>query len=384
MAFLRNRAVNWINLHSAIQALAQGMGGAFVLVFLLRAGISLPASLCAFSLLFVARFSIRPWVLVAAKRVGLKPLIIAGCLGMGAEYLVVATVRGLDWSLLAYCLVGALGGTFYWTCYHAYFALIGDNEHRGHQISASVALSTIVGIAAPLLGAWALLRGGPWLAFGAAGAVQALAALPLIAMPNLYVQETAPRAYRAAAVGAWLFAADGWFAATYEVVWAAALYYSLDESLSAYGGALAIAALVGAVSGLFLGRHIDRGHGQRSLAIAFLAVAVTLIVRSLSLGTPWLAVAANAMSAVATCLLRPAQMSPIYNLAKHSPCALRFNIAAEGGWDTGCFLGCLAAAALIAQGVPLAQVIPLGFLGWGVQLVLLSRLYARNDAASVS
>jgi len=366
MAFLRNRAVNWINLHSAIQALAQGMGGAFVLVFLLRAGVSLPASLCAFALLFVARFSIRPWVLVAAKRVGLKPLIIAGTLGIGAEYLVVATVRGLDWSLLAYCLVAALGGTFYWTCYHAYFSLLGDNEHRGHQISASVALSTVVGIAAPLLGAWALLHGGPWFAFGAAGAVQALAALPLFTMPNLYVQETAPRAYRAAVVGTWLFAADGWFAATYEVVWAAALFYSLDQSLSAYGGALAIAALVGAVSGLLLGRHIDRGHGQRSLGIAFLAVAVTLIARSLSVGTPWLAVAA------------------IYNLAKHSPCALRFHIAAEGGWDAGCLLGCLAAAALIAQGVPLSQVIPLGFLGWAVQLVLLSRLYARSDAASAS
>ena len=55
MAFLRNRAVNWLNLHSGIHALANGMGGVFVLVFLLRAGISIPASLCAMALIVAAR-----------------------------------------------------------------------------------------------------------------------------------------------------------------------------------------------------------------------------------------------------------------------------------------------------------------------------------------
>ena len=60
MAFLRNRSINWINLHSGIQALAQGMGGVFVLVFLLRAGVSIAATLCAMALIFAARFAIRP------------------------------------------------------------------------------------------------------------------------------------------------------------------------------------------------------------------------------------------------------------------------------------------------------------------------------------
>jgi len=78
MAFLRNRAVNWINLHSGIQALAQGMGGVFVLAYLLRAGVSVPASLCAMALIFAARFAIRPAVVPAAARLGLKPLLIFG------------------------------------------------------------------------------------------------------------------------------------------------------------------------------------------------------------------------------------------------------------------------------------------------------------------
>ena len=85
MAFLRNRSINWINLHTGIQALAQGMGGLFVLVFLLRAGVSIPASLCAMALIFVGRFGIRPLVIASARRFGLKPLVIAGSRAWGSD-----------------------------------------------------------------------------------------------------------------------------------------------------------------------------------------------------------------------------------------------------------------------------------------------------------
>jgi len=380
MAFLRNRSVNWLNLHSGIHALAQGMGGVFVLVFLLRAGVSVPATLCAMALILAARFVTRPAVLVSAKRWGLKPLVVAGNLVIALEYPLLAEVHGIDESLLAYCLVSALGNTFYWTTYHAYFALLGDSEHRGHQISAGVGLSAVVGIVAPLIGAWALLTVGPRLAFGAVGVVQALAAVPLLFTPNVPVQRAALGAFRASFQGIGLFVSDGWFAVTYVLVWQIGLFYSLGESLSAYGGAMAFAALVGAVSGLLLGRQIDAGHGRRAVVLALSVVAVTLTLRALSLDTPWLAFTANALGALATCLQVPAQMTPVYNLAKASPCALRFSIAAEGAWDVGCMSGCLAAAALIAHGAPLSGVIPLGFLGLGGQLLLLLRYYARSSA----
>jgi hypothetical protein len=380
MAFLRNRSINWINLHSGIQALALGMGGVFVLVFLLRAGVSIAATLCAMALIFATRFAIRPAVLIAARRWGLKPLVIAGNLVIALQYPLLAEVHGIDPALLAYCLIAALGDTFYWTSYHSYFALLGDDEHRGHQISANVALAAVVGIVAPLLGAFALGELGPRLAFGATGLVQALAAIPLFATPNVQVPRTAPGALRASLPGVGLFMADGWFAVSYVLVWQIALFLSVGASLAAYGGAMALAALVGAVSGLLLGRHIDAGHGRRAVAIAFSVVAVTLILRAVSVGTPWLAVAVNALSALASCLLGPAQMVPVYNLAKASPCALRFHVAAEGGWDIGCFSGCLVAAALVAQGATLSAVIALGFLGWAGQLVLLRRYYLRLAA----
>ena len=49
MAFLANDAVNRVNLHSGIQALAQNGGGVFLMVFLLRAHVSMPAAFLAFA-----------------------------------------------------------------------------------------------------------------------------------------------------------------------------------------------------------------------------------------------------------------------------------------------------------------------------------------------
>lgn len=381
MAFWRNRTVNLINLHYGIQALAQGMGGVFVFVFLLRAGLTVPAVLCTLTAILAGRFAMRPLVLVAARRSGLKPTLIFGTVSIAAQYPVLANVHGIGVWLLALCFISALGDTFYWSSYHAYFASLGDTEHRGHQIGAREALAAIVGIAAPLIGAWSLVSFGPRIAFGAVGVVQAFSALPFLGTRNVAVPPDAPGAFHAAFEGIALFAADGWFAAMYVVVWQIALFISLGESFAAYGGAMALSALVGAASGMLLGRHIDAGHGRRAVLIAYGVAAFVALLRAVSLGTPWLAVVANALGALSACLQIPALMSAVYNLAKASPCPLRFHIAAEGGWDAGCAAGSLTAAALAACGVSLAYDLLIGLLGVSASVVLLRRYYARSGAA---
>jgi hypothetical protein len=380
MAFLRNRAINWINLNSGVRALAEGVGGVFVLVAFLRAGVSVPASLAAMGLVFLIRFAVRPAVLVAARRVGLKPLFIGGSLVNAFQYLPLAWVNGVDGYLLAYCVVTGIGDPFYWTSHHAYNSILGDDEHRGHQISAGVALSAIASIVGPLVGAWLLVAFGPLAAFGTAALIQAASTLALLAIPNVAVPAAAPGAVRAALPGVGLFLSDGWLSVTYFFVWTIALFQSLHENVSAYGGAVALAALVGAVSGLLLGRHIDAGHGRRAALAAFVAISVTLIVRTIAVDSPWLAVFGNSLGAFANCLLAPVQMVPVYILAKESPCALRFHVASEGGWDVGCFACCLFTAYLIANGASLASVMPLAFLGIGAQLFLQRRYYKRLEA----
>jgi MFS transporter, DHA1 family, inner membrane transport protein len=71
----------------------------------------------------------------------------------------------------------------------------------------------------------------------------------------------------------------------------------------------------------------------------------------------------------------PTLMTAVYNQAKGSPCALRFHIATEGGWDAGAAGGCLAAAILLWAGAPISLALLLSLLGTAAIFVLLRRYY---------
>ncbi len=381
MAFLRNDAINRVNLHYGVKALAESGGGVFYVIFLIRAGLSIPAALTAMAVIVALRFSMRPAVLPLAKRWSLKAPMIAGALVIAAQYPLLARVHGAGGALALLIAASAVGDVLYWTTYNAYFSAIGDARHRGHQIGAREALASVAGIVAPLLGAWALVTLGPGPMFAAVGAVQALAVVPLIGAPDVAVRAAAPGAFRAARLGAVLYAADGWFDACFIFVWQIALFVSLGHSVAAYGGAMALAGMVGAASGLLFGRNIDGGHGGRAVIIAYLGLATITITRAISLGSPWLAVAANALGALLGTLLLP-HTTATANLAKASPCPLRFQLAAEGGWDVGCGCACLAAAALYAMGASLAVVILLALPPLAPAAALLRRHYAGSPLAN--
>ena len=84
---------------------------------------------------------------------------------------------------------------------------------------------------------------------------------------------------------------------------------------------------------------------------------------------------ANAGGALVPALYVPTLMTAVYNQAKRSPCALRFHIAAEAGWDTGAAIACLAAAILLWAGVPLSFGILLSLIGAVAIFALLRRYY---------
>ena len=323
-----------------------------------------------------------PALLPLATRWGLKPLLIVGAVGVACQYPLVAWVHGVDRTLLAYCIVAALGDVFYWSSYHAYFAVVGDAEHRGHQIGAREALAAIVGVVAPLAAAWSLVAIGPRWTFVAVGLIQALAAVPLAGAPNVAVAESAPGALRAAWLGVAMFATDGWFVACYNMIWQIALFVALGRNYASYGGAMALAAGAGAAGSLLLGRYIDRGHGLRAVWLAYGATSAVVVFRALSLGSPWLAVLANVPGALVAALLTPGLMAPVYNLAKASPCPMRFHIALEGGWDFGSCSACLVAAAITGAGGGLAIPLLLALPGAALAVALLGRYYSRAGSSA--
>jgi hypothetical protein len=74
------------------------------------------------------------------------------------------------------------------------------------------------------------------------------------------------------------------------------------------------------------------------------------VARTFGWPVPALAVAANVAAALAWPLYATAFNARVYTLARQSPCPLRFHIVAEGGWDMGTCLACLAAAVLLSAG----------------------------------
>ncbi len=384
MAFFRNRIVNLLNIHYGVFALVMSGGGAFYAVFLLKAGVPVRVVFAALAAINMGRFLLRPAVPALAARFGLKPLLIAGTLVGASQYFFLARVDGVGLWLLILVLISAVGDTLYWTTYHAYFASLGDEEHRGHQVSAREALAQLVGIVGPLATGWALTVYGPKIAFGASSVLMLAAALPFLGTPNVKVARTAPGAFKAAWPGVLIFMADGWIVAGFYWAWQITLFITLGQSFTAFGGAMALAALVGAASGMVLGRLIDAGHGTRAVFLSMGIYAGTTAFRLASQGHPALAVAANACGAFVICLYTPTMMTPVYNLAKQAPCALRFHVATEGGWDVGASAACILASSLMFLGAPLSVALWLSFLGIIASTILLLRYYGGQSAADAA
>ncbi len=331
MPFFRNNTVNLLNLHYGIHAVALNGGAAFFSIYLLKSGIPITGVLVSLALILLGRFVIRPVVIGFSARWGLRVMVVAGTVLSALQYPLLAEIRGIGIALAGLIAVSAIGETVYWTTYHAYFAAHGDDELRGQQIGLREAIAAVVGIASPVLTGWMLVAFGPRVAFGATSAIVALAALPILRVPDVEVRRHMPGAFRAAVPGVLLFVADGWIAAGYWLVWQIALFLSLGQSFLPYGGALALAALIGAIGGLMLGRRIDAGRGKGAVWCASGTSALIVVVRALATGHAAVAVLANALGTLGACLYTPTLTAAVYTLAKRSPCALRFYVATEGG-----------------------------------------------------
>jgi hypothetical protein len=377
MSFFRNRTVNLLNLHYGVHAVALSGGAAFFSVYLLKAGLSAQAVLVSLACILLGRFALRPMVVPLGVRFGLKALVVAGTLMSAMQYALLARVHGIGPALYLLCAVSSIGDTIYWTGYHAYFAALGDREHRGAQTSMREAIAELVSIVAPVATAFGLTLIGAAPTFLLTTCVVALSALPLLFTSDVAVEKDVPGAFKASLSGAALFAADGWNGAGFYFVWQLVLFFTLGQSFVNFGGALAVAALVGALGGLVLGRHIDAGHGARAAWIAAGAMFAAIVLRFAAAGHPALAVTANALGALSVCLYMPTLMTAVYNQAKRSPSILRFHVAAEGGWDLGGSSALLLAALIVHLGLPLSYGLLLSLAGMTAAFLQLRRYFLR-------
>ena len=237
MAFFHNRTVNLLNLHYVIGSVAMSGGGAFYTAYFLKSGLGVPTTLLALGAMFALRLLLRSFLLALGIRIGLRRLVLLGTLLMGASYPFLPWVHGLGFALGLAIFVSALADSVYWPSYHAYFAALGDEDHRGQQLGVREGVVAALGIVSPLATGWMLVTYGAQAAFWTTGLIQAVSAIPLLRTPDIAIAPQAPGAFRAAFSGAMLFVGDGWIAAGYLIAWQAALFVVLSQDYLAYGGA---------------------------------------------------------------------------------------------------------------------------------------------------
>jgi DHA1 family inner membrane transport protein len=379
MNLFSNRDLNRLAVHSTLDQLSWGISSAFSAVFLLREGLTPAAIFLCLGGIIALRFAVRPAVLLAVRAIGLRSTLIVGTFLYGVQSPLLAPVHGLDGALVLYCVVTALAQAFYWTCYHAMFAAIGDAGSRGRQVGWRQLLVGIAGIVGPAMGGILLTLSGPWAAFGAAGAIELAAIVPLLGVIEPPIALVAPPgAFAFYKRGILLLGSDGWIFNISAWAWSLIMFQALAARYDAFGVALAAAALAGALSGMVLGRFIDMGHARRATWANAVTLAGTVVAKAIC-GTDPIAVLAVAIGTTALGgLYMPSLMTAIYNEAKASPCPLRFHYAAEIGWDIGGLLACLAAAALCAYGASLQAVIVLALPMVAFQAFVLDASYAAS------
>jgi MFS family permease len=293
MGYFSSRAFNLVYVHAALQAFASYGGEAFAFVYLLSAGIPAPVVLLAIAAMFGSRMLFRKLVLPLVRRVGLRRALVVAVLAEAATYPILSQITGTGWLLVVYLALWALSSSLYWTTYHSYVALMGDNHARGAQTSVMETIGMIMGIGAPAVTGLLLTVFDPAVAFGVVALAMALSAVPVLLGPELAVADRAempPETRRAARL---ILFADGLRSGSFHFTWLIALFLTLGSSFAAFGGAMALTGLAGAIGALFLGRAIDLGRGLGAARIGFAVLTVAAVARMFGWPVAGLAVAAS-------------------------------------------------------------------------------------------
>jgi len=382
MAAFFDSGVNRITLHAALHRFAWGISGVFSGVFLYHQGISPAGVFLIFSAIFASRFLFRPLVLLLAPRMGLRRLLVVGTVLQAAQYPALASVHGLGWQLAPFVAAMVLGGVVYWTSFHAIYGAVGDSTRRGSQVAARQFTVAIASVLGPAMGGLMLTAFGAWVAFGTAAVFDIVAIAPILRIAAPPFERVAPQGgYAAARTGFLLFATDGWYNNSALMAWNLIMFQSLGVRFDAFGGAFAAVLLAGSVGGLVSGRFIDMGHARRVAWANAAVLSATLLVKAFCGMDPVVVVAVAICTTLVGGLYSPSLMTAFYHESQGAPCALRYQIAAEGGWDVGSAVAGMLAAGSCALGAPLQLIILLALPIIVVQGHLVDGSHARRIGA---
>jgi MFS family permease len=377
MSYLSNRAVNIVNLHFFFRRLSYGVGEIFGILFLIEAGIKIEIALLIWAGNFLIRLFVRPFAFKLQQKIGLKNSVIFGAVWFTGLYPLMLQIDGLNLWVPVFMFYFALADVFYWLPYHAYFARIGDSEHRGKQLGVREIGTLIAGSLGPALGGFLIENHGFGAAFYTASGATLIAALIMLRTPE--VSPGQPMGWRTAwheidKTGLLLYMGDSFGYNLHNFCWNIVLFFLLGN-YQTFGLLLALAVGFQAIGTLLLGRAIDRGRGATIMLIGCVLVACVAAGRAFFGWEIPTIIALDALAAIAFTFYAPAFNTAVYNSSKNSHNSHWFQFFAETGWDFGSIAALATAGTLVALGVELRNVLFISLLGLGLVFLLLRRFY---------
>ena len=355
MGFFTNHTINYLNLQSALLGLLEQVFGLFLPLYLYTQGFSLPEVFCLLAVFNVARLPLRLLSFPIVHRVGLKPALMIGTAGFCLSFPILGMVKGYDVWLLAYILIFGMFNALYWHCYHTFYSLAGEHEHRGKHLSIALGLGTAVSALAPLLGA----------IFIAQASFQKFFLLPVPLMfamlfvlsrcKNIPVHRSSWKDGKKLIfnLGARIHLAEATVVFPMNIGWLFVLYFYAQNRMEVFGGIVTFGMVIQILYQLWLGRIIDGGAGRE---IAHVAGAMRLLQ---ALGKSFLplslprVLALEALTGATNVHHGLALTTTLYNTGKSSSDAFGYWLFAETAFDLGTILGAGTVALLLWWGVPL-------------------------------
>ena len=350
-----------LTLHYGLYQLAVAMALGFAGAYLIQGGLSLQEALSAYAALLALRCLLRFAGLQLVRKAGYRRAVILGALLAALQFWPMSYATH-PFGLAAWLFVVALAESLYWPVYHSAVAVTGVDGSRGRELGIRAAVGAIVAIAGPFTGGLLMQHVGAVANFAIAGAIMAMAAIPLFLMRDFDAGPVPGAGQSLRNIDSRtfaIFAADGWMSAGMHLAWPMVLFVALDSNYEQMGLANALAGIAGAAGALLCGRAIDRGSRDKYLTIVSIALAGGLLLRGFSFDDKFLVLVANASAAAIMALYIPVVMSHVYDRAKLSGQAYRFHFVMEAAWDLGASSGCLCAAFVVTlTATPSLSVLP--------------------------
>jgi len=371
--FLKNRAENLLSAHFGLQNFAASIVNIFFGVYLYQIGIPLWEIFLIWGITFFTRCLLRPVVLPLYFRYGVRRMLIIGIICNAISFLALERVTEVGIWLGIFMLLVAITDIFYWTAFHLYFALLGENMRRGKQVAIRNCMEFLSSFLAPLVSAILIVKINFSAIFWVGAGFLFLSGIPLFFVPDVELPE--PQKFFPAVKiieksGFWLFFMDAIFSQAHGFTWTLVLFIFVGKYLT-FGGLLSLAVLFQMIAALFLGQRFDRGNGKKLVPLGVILLTLTVFGRVFMTASIPAIIFFDVLFILGFLLLYPFYLATFYNAVKSSRHPLYFQVVAESGWDMGSVIITGFASVFLYLGGDLKYIMLFGIFGlFGVAFVL--------------